>query len=117
MLYLATFYWGWLLASALFGLAMGWIAVVHRTHGVSKAMARGWPLWSAALVAACCCALSPAASATGSTSAWSCSLSISAVCRGLLAARLGGIARAAAGASRRSAKIPSRGRWSGRQMP
>ena len=32
MTYLATFHWGWLLASLLLGLAMGWIAVVHRGH-------------------------------------------------------------------------------------
>ncbi|MGA2290115.1 hypothetical protein [Bradyrhizobium sp.] len=48
MAYLATFYWGWLLASLLLGLAMGWIAVVHRGQGVSKVTAR----WLAALVAA-----------------------------------------------------------------
>ena len=35
MAYLATFHWGWLLASLLLGLAMGWIAVVHRGPGVS----------------------------------------------------------------------------------
>jgi hypothetical protein len=48
MAYLVTFYWGWLLASLLLGLAMGWIAVVHRGQGLSKVMAR----WLAALVAA-----------------------------------------------------------------
>ena len=48
MAYLVAFYWGWLLASALLGLAMGWIAVVHRGQGVSKRTAR----WLAALVAA-----------------------------------------------------------------
>jgi hypothetical protein len=48
MAYLVTFHWGWLLASALLGLAMGWIAVVHRGQGVSKVTAR----WLAALVAA-----------------------------------------------------------------
>jgi hypothetical protein len=47
MTYLATFYWGWLLASLLLGLAMGWIAVVHRGQGVSKQTS--W--WLAALVA------------------------------------------------------------------
>ena len=36
MVYLATFYWGWLLASLLLGLAMGWIAVVQRGEGVSR---------------------------------------------------------------------------------
>jgi hypothetical protein len=46
--YLATFHWGWLLASLLLGFAMGWIAVVHRGQGVSKVTAR----WLAALVAA-----------------------------------------------------------------
>jgi hypothetical protein len=48
MAYLVTFHWGWLLASVLLGLAMGWIAVVHRGPGVSKMMAR----WLSALVAA-----------------------------------------------------------------
>jgi hypothetical protein len=48
MAYLVTFHWGWLLASLLLGLAMGWIAVVHRGRGVSKLMSR----WLAALAAA-----------------------------------------------------------------
>jgi hypothetical protein len=48
MAYLVTFHWGWLLGSLLLGLAMGWIAVVHRGPGVSKVMAR----WLAAFVAA-----------------------------------------------------------------
>ena len=48
MAYLATFHWGWLLASLLLGLAMGWIAVVHRGQGVSKVTSR----WLAVLVAA-----------------------------------------------------------------
>jgi hypothetical protein len=48
MIFLATFHWGWLLAALLLGLAMGWIAVVHRGQGVSKSLAR----WLAALVAA-----------------------------------------------------------------
>jgi hypothetical protein len=48
MIFLATFHWGWLLATLLLGFAMGWIAVVHRGHGVSKVLAR----WLAALVAA-----------------------------------------------------------------
>jgi hypothetical protein len=48
MAYLATFHWGWLLAALLLGLAMGWIAVVHRGQGVSKLTAR----WLAVLVAA-----------------------------------------------------------------
>ncbi len=48
MVYLATFHWGWLLASLLLGLAMGWIAVVHRGPSVSKPVSR----WLALLVAA-----------------------------------------------------------------
>jgi hypothetical protein len=48
MVYLATFHWGWLLASLLLGFAMGWIAVVQRGRGVSKRTAR----WLAVLVAA-----------------------------------------------------------------
>ena len=52
MTYLATFHWGWLLASLLLGLAMGWIAVVHRGQGVSKTTARWLAGLAAALVAA-----------------------------------------------------------------
>jgi hypothetical protein len=52
MVYLATFHWGWLLASLLLGLAMGWIAVVHRGQGVSKPVARGLAVLVAALVTA-----------------------------------------------------------------
>ncbi len=50
MVYLATFHWGWLLASLLLGFAMGWIAVVHRGQGVSKRMAQGLAVLVAALV-------------------------------------------------------------------
>lgn len=52
MVYLATFHWGWLLASLLLGLAIGWIAVVQRGQGVSKLVARGLAVLVAALVAA-----------------------------------------------------------------
>jgi hypothetical protein len=52
MVYLATFHWGWLLASLLLGLAMGWIAVVQRGQGVSKPVARALAVLMAALVAA-----------------------------------------------------------------
>jgi hypothetical protein len=41
MIFMASFHWGWLIAALLLGFAMGWIAVVHRGHGVSKALA-GW---------------------------------------------------------------------------
>ena len=50
MVYIATFHWGWLLASLLLGFAMGWIAVVHRGQGVSKRMAKGLAVLVAALV-------------------------------------------------------------------
>jgi hypothetical protein len=52
MAYLAAFHWGWLLASGLLGLAMGWIAVVHRGQGVSKLTSRWLAALAAALVAA-----------------------------------------------------------------
>ena len=52
MAYLVTFHWGWLLASGLLGLAMGWIAVVHRGRGVSKLTSRWLAALAAALVAA-----------------------------------------------------------------
>jgi hypothetical protein len=52
MAYLATFFWGWLLASLLLGFAMGWIAVVHRARGVSRMVARCLAVLVAALVAA-----------------------------------------------------------------
>jgi len=45
MAYLVTFHSGWLTASLLLGLAMGWIAVVHRGQGVSKLTSRAWRRW------------------------------------------------------------------------
>ena len=59
MTYLATFHWGWLLASLLLGFAMGWIAVVHRGQGVSKNTARWLAGLTAALVAAAAAHLVP----------------------------------------------------------
>ncbi len=59
MLYLATFHWGWLLASLLLGFAMGWIAVVQRGQGVSKRVARWLAVLAAALVAAALARLVP----------------------------------------------------------
>ena len=59
MAYLAAFHWGWLLASLLLGLAMGWIAVVHRGPGVSRVTARWLALLAAALVAAALARLVP----------------------------------------------------------
>jgi hypothetical protein len=52
MVYLVMFHWGWLLASLLLGLAMGWIAVVQRGEGVSSKLARWLAALAAALVAA-----------------------------------------------------------------
>jgi hypothetical protein len=52
MIFLAAFHWGWLLATLLLGFAMGWIAVVHRGHGVSKPLARWLSVLVAALLAA-----------------------------------------------------------------
>jgi hypothetical protein len=52
MAYLATFHWGWLLASLLLGLGVGWIAVVHRGQGVSKSTSRWLALLVAGLAAA-----------------------------------------------------------------
>jgi hypothetical protein len=52
MVYLVTFHWGWLLGSLLIGLAMGWIAVVHRGQGVSTTLARWLAVLAAALLAA-----------------------------------------------------------------
>jgi hypothetical protein len=52
MIFLATFHWGWLLATLLLGFAMGWIAVVHRGHGVSKQLTRSLAALVAVLLAA-----------------------------------------------------------------
>ena len=52
MVYLVTFHWGWLLASLLLGLAMGWIAVVQRGEGVSRVLMRSLAALAAAVVAA-----------------------------------------------------------------
>jgi len=51
MTYLMTFHWGWLLGSLLIGLAMGWIAVVHRGPGVSIVQARWLAVLAIVLVA------------------------------------------------------------------
>lgn len=40
MAHLASFLWGWLAAALLLGLAMGWIAVVHRGRPLSGEMLR-----------------------------------------------------------------------------
>lgn len=40
MIYLSMFNWGWVLASAVLGLAVGWVAVVHRGRSWSTVMLR-----------------------------------------------------------------------------
>ena len=52
MAYLATFYWGWLLASLLLGLAMGWISIVQHGEGISTNGKRWLALLAVVLVAA-----------------------------------------------------------------
>jgi hypothetical protein len=51
MAYLLTFHWGWLLGALLIGLAMGWVAVVHRGPGVSRVQARWLAVFAIVLVA------------------------------------------------------------------
>jgi hypothetical protein len=51
MAYLAMFHGGWLLASLLLGLAMGWVAVVHRGRAVSMVTVR-WLAVAAAIIVA-----------------------------------------------------------------
>jgi len=52
MAYLVMFHWGWLLGALLLGFGMGWIAVVHRGPGVSRALAGWLGLLAAALLVA-----------------------------------------------------------------
>src|ERR1700704_7118372 len=52
MAYLTTFYWGWLLASVLLGLGMGWIPNVQHGEGVSKNLKRWLAALAVVLVAA-----------------------------------------------------------------
>jgi hypothetical protein len=51
MIFLATFHGGWLLVALLLGLAMGWIAVVHRGQGLPKTFVYGLAVGAAMLVA------------------------------------------------------------------
>ena len=59
MTYLATFNWCWLLASGLLGLAMGWIAVVHRGRGWAVVTLRKVAVLIAGLVLASVFHLAP----------------------------------------------------------
>ena len=51
MTFLAAFHWGWLVASLLLGLGMGWIAVVHRGQAVSQRVSRWLAVLAAIIVA------------------------------------------------------------------
>lgn len=59
MIYLATFNWGWLLASGVLGLAMGWIAVVQRGQGWSVVTLRKFVVLIVGLVLASVFHLAP----------------------------------------------------------
>lgn len=59
MIYLATFNWGWLLASGVAGLAMGWIAVVQRGQGWTTVTLRKVVVLIAGLVLASVFHLAP----------------------------------------------------------
>ncbi|WP_035983079.1 hypothetical protein [Bradyrhizobium sp. STM 3843] len=51
MAFLIAFHWGWLLGALLIGLAMGWVAVVHRGPRVSRPVMLGLSALAMALVA------------------------------------------------------------------
>ena len=59
MTYLATFHGGWLIASLLLGLGMGWIAVVHRGKAVSRRTSQWLAGLAAVLLAVALARLSP----------------------------------------------------------
>ena len=59
MAYLVAFHWGWLAGAFVIGLAMGWVAVVHRARGVSRLLAWLLAALAAALVAAAAASLVP----------------------------------------------------------
>ena len=99
MAYLATFYWGWLLASLLLGLAMGWISVVQHGEGVSKKMTR----WLAALAVGAGRRPRCRACVPGRFGYWldlgliMFALYLVRLCDRIMAARLGGFAQRAGG--------------------
>lgn len=51
MAFLIAFHWGWLLGALLIGLAMGWVAVVHRGPSVSHRLMLGLSALALVLVA------------------------------------------------------------------
>jgi hypothetical protein len=59
MSYLLIFHWSWLAGSLLLGLAMGWIAVVHRGEGLSNATIRWLAVLAMVLVTAALARLVP----------------------------------------------------------
>ncbi|CCD93833.1 conserved membrane hypothetical protein [Bradyrhizobium sp. ORS 375] len=65
MAYFVAFHWAWLAGAFGIGLAMGWIAVVHRAPGVS-----GWLTWLLAAVAAALVATAVACWVPGRAGYW-----------------------------------------------
>lgn len=59
MAYLVAFHWGWLAGAFAIGLAMGWVAVVHRAPGVSRLLAWLLAVLALILVAAAIACLVP----------------------------------------------------------
>jgi hypothetical protein len=59
MMYVVTFHWGWLLASFLLGLGMGWIAVVYRGQAASDITVRWLAVLAALIVGAALVQLVP----------------------------------------------------------
>lgn len=59
MVYLSMFNWGWVLASAVLGLAMGWVAVVHRGRSWSTTTLRKVAVLIAGLILASVFHLAP----------------------------------------------------------
>ena len=51
MVFLISFHSGWLIGALLIGLAMGWIAVVHRAHRLSRALMLALSAFAVVLVA------------------------------------------------------------------
>ena len=98
MAYLTTFYWGWLLASALLGFAMGWISVVQHGEGVSGKLRWVLSALVAALIGAALARVVP-----GRFGYWldlgliMFALYLCWLCGRIMVARLGSLAQCAAG--------------------
>ncbi|UFZ02899.1 hypothetical protein LQG66_27100 [Bradyrhizobium ontarionense] len=59
MAYLVAFHWAWLAGAFVIGLAMGWVAVVHRAPGLSRLLTLLLSALAALLVAAAVACLVP----------------------------------------------------------